>query len=57
VRLGALEALRRDGLLDADQRRQRVGLDDDRRRSEPGGLQRLTEDPRDGVAVVADLGG
>ena len=56
VRLRPLEALRGDRLLDGDEGGQRVGLDDDRRRAEPGRLQGLAEDPGDRVAEVADLG-
>ncbi len=56
VRLAALEALGGDGLGHADERRERVGLDDDRRGPEPGGLQRLPEHPGHRVPVVADLG-
>ena len=42
--------------LDGDERRQRLVLDLDRGRAEPGGLQRLAEHPADRVAEVHDLG-
>ena len=56
-RLGALEALGRDRLLDGHQRRQRLVVDLDRRRAEPRGLEGLAEHPADRVAEEHDLGG
>jgi hypothetical protein len=55
--LATLEAVRRDGFLDVDQRGQRLGLDLDRLRAQPGGFQRLAEHPADRVSDIANLVG
>ena len=54
LRLGQ-EALAGQGRVDADDRGQRLGLDDDRGRAFAGGLERLAEHPDDRLGVVLDL--
>ena len=54
-RPGALEALRRDRLGHRDQRRQRLVLDLDAARPEPGGFEGLAEHPAHRVPAEADL--
>ena len=51
----ALEAVRRDGVLNGDQRRKCPVFDLDGAGALPGGFQGLTEHPADGVPVVHDL--
>ena len=54
-RLGALEGVRRDRVLDVDQRRQRLQVEHHGRSTEPGRFECLAQHPADGVAVEADL--
>ena len=56
---GTLEAPCSDRFREGDDRRQRLVVDpvvSDRSGPEAGGLERLAEDPADGLAVVPDLG-
>ena len=55
LRLATLEAVRGDRLADRHIGRQRLGCHLDGLRAEPGGLERLSEHPADGVAEEHDL--